>query len=86
MAGIFTSIKNALFFTLLSLPGIFIFQVLQDYAVVLDKYYTDLGTPEAGTTPIFYTKIASFAVLFFLCGIPLFKFLSDTVEDGVVEF
>ncbi len=87
MAGIFTSIKNALFFALFSIPGIFIFQLLQDYSTRVYEFYIDQGeTVEKVLTRVFYIKLASFVLLFFLCGIPLFKFLSDTVEDGVVEF
>ena len=88
MAGIFTSIKNALFFALFAIPGIFIFQLLQDYATDVIEYYAGQGAEieKAASTQAFYIRIASLVLLFFLCGIPLFKFLSDTVEDGVVEF
>ena len=87
MAGLITSTKNSLFFAIFAIPGIFIFQLLQDFANQVQLYYENQGYPATeAAKPASYYRIGSLVALFFLCGIPLFKFLSDTVEDGVVEF
>jgi hypothetical protein len=87
MAGWGSSIKNVLFFTILSIPGVLISLYLKRYAEVLFIYSVEeYGVNAYLDMQVLIWDTISLLLLFIGVGIPFFKFLSDTVEDGMIEF
>ena len=85
MAPFGSAIKNGLMFTITSIIGAYLFAYFFSYGLLFLFYrfnQNDYTLHPTGILLIF----ASLMSAFLLIGIPFFKFLSDTVEDGLIEF
>ncbi len=87
MAGFGSALKNAILFTVFSIPGLFVSIYLFIFGMNFLMYsYIVSGNFQIGVSQAFIFFFLSLLSAFILIGIPFFKFFSDTVEDGMIEF
>ncbi len=86
MAPFSTAIKNGILFAIFSIIGAYVAGWLLAYAFAfLLSEFDSNGYGSIHPTAITLFA-ATFVALALLVGIPFFKFLSDTVEEGMIEF
>lgn len=86
MAPFGSAFKNALLFTILSIPGAYLFATLFANGLMFLFYNFEQNgyrSVDSSAVLIFMGAVLSAALLI---GIPFFKFMSDTVEEGMIEF
>lgn len=87
MAGWGSALKNVIFFAIFSIPGILIHSYMKRYSDVFwESSYDTYGNSAYMDVNVLIWDTVALLLLIIGVGIPFFKFLSDTVEDGMIEF
>ncbi len=86
MAPFGSAFKNGLLFTILAIPGAYLFATLFAQGLMFLFFtFNQSGYTEASQTGVLILMGAILSGTL-LIGIPFFKFMSDTVEEGMIEF
>ncbi len=86
MAPFGSAFKNGLLFTILAIPGAYLSATLFAQGLMFLFYnFNQNGFTRVDQTGILIL-MGSIISAALLIGVPFFKFMSDTVEEGMIEF